>query len=77
MKRKFEIYQDTGFENESGPVKETVKTFKNKPDALAFYNDPKNIRRYSTLYLMMYDEDGNTYEWDDRKETWEQYGHQN
>lgn len=76
MKKKFEVYQYTGFENDGGPVAETIKTFKNKTDALAFYSDPKNIRRYRTLYLKMQDENGDTYEWDDRKETWERNGYQ-
>lgn len=70
MKRKFEISCDTGFENESGPVRETIKSFKNEPDALRFYLDPRNTRRYGTMYLEMRNEHGNTYEWDDSVEMW-------
>ena len=73
MKRKYEICQDTGFELESGPVREIIKTFKNETDALAFYNNPKNIRRYGTMYLRMRDESGDQYAWDDHKEAWQQY----
>ena len=73
MKRKYTIYQDAGFERETGPVREAVKTFKNERDALSFYNDPKNVRRFGTLYLNMQDEAGVTYDWDDRKEMWQQY----
>lgn len=72
MKRKYEICQETGFENDSGPTIETIKTFKNEPDAIAFYTNPKNVRRYGTMYMNMRDDSGN-YRWDDRKEMWQQY----
>lgn len=73
MKRKYEVSQDTGFEQDSGPVREVVKSFKNETDALAFYTNPKNIRRYGTMYLTMKDESGDLYNWDDQKEMWQQY----
>lgn len=72
MKRRFEVYQEVGFDSESGPTTETIKTFKNEPDAKSFYNDPKNNRRYGTMYMRKYDQDGTSYSWDDRKGMWRQ-----
>ena len=69
MKRKFEIYQEIGFDRDSGPVKDTIKTFKNEPEAMSFYNNPKNIRRYGTMYLTKIEND-QVFTWDDRKGAW-------
>lgn len=71
MKRKFEISHESGFDLESGPTRSVIKTFKNQPDALAFYNDPRNLRRYGTLFLTVHTEDGRILTWDDRKENWQ------
>jgi len=69
MKRKYQIYQETGFDRDSGPVRDTIKTFRNEPDAMSFYNDPKNIRRFGTMYLIKMEDDAE-YSWDDRHKEW-------
>ena len=70
MKRKIEIYNESRIDENGRPVMEVIKSFKNEPDAKAFYNDQKNIRRYGTMFMFKSDPDGSTLSWDDRKEEW-------
>ena len=70
MKRKIEIYRESGLDDSGTPIRETVKTFKNEPEAIAFYNDQRNARRYGTLFMVKRAGDGSTYAWDDRKQQW-------
>ena len=69
MKRKFEIYHERGFDESGHPIRESVKTFKNEPEARAFYNDPKNNRRYGPMFMSRMTAEGNAL-WDDRREEW-------
>lgn len=69
MKRKYVIYNEAGVDENGRPVRSMVKTFKNEPEAKAFYNDFRNARRYGSMY--MYRSAGEcTMLWDDRKEDW-------
>ena len=69
MKRKFVIYSETGVDEHGNPIRSMVKSFKNEPEAKAFYSDFRNARRYGALY--MYKSAGdNTMLWDDRREEW-------
>lgn len=47
MKRRFEIYNESGVDENGYPVREMVKAFKNEPEAKAFYNDQK---KYSQVW---------------------------
>lgn len=71
MKKRYTVFREAGFNNDGNPSVDTIKTFKNQPEAMAFYNDPRNTRRYGTLFMSMQDADGNTYNWDDRKGAWQ------
>ena len=70
MKRKFEIYHEPRIDENGRPVREMIKSFKNEPEARAFYNDQRNIRRYGTMFMFKKDSNGLTLSWDDRKEEW-------
>ena len=54
------------------PVRKTIRTFKNEPEAIAFYNDWHNARRYGAMFMCKTAEDGTPLMWDDRKEGWVQ-----
>ena len=70
MKRKYEIYQE-GMPGVDGlPTHRTIKTFKNEPEAMAFYNDKRNIRRYGPMFMNKSTGDGDMFSWDDRNERW-------
>lgn len=69
MKKKFEIYNESGIDENGYPIRTMVKSFKNEPEALAFYNNKRNIRRYGTMYMSK-SADGASYNWDDRREEW-------
>ena len=71
MKKKFEIYREAGYDPNDHTVKETIKTFKNESDAIAFYNDPKNQRRYGSYSMSKHDTDGHEYSWNERTCTWQ------
>lgn len=69
MKRKFEICQKS-VSNETGDVKfETIKSFRNEPEAQAFYNDWRNLRRYGSMYMFKKTEEGSSL-WDDHRREW-------
>ena len=52
MKREYIVFKDKSYDEKSMKfVPNVVKTFKHKPEAKAFINDPKNVRRYGQLYL--------------------------
>ena len=70
MKRKFEIYNEPCVDENGYPVRKIVKSFKNEPEAKAFYSDQKNLRRYGTMYMYKNTSDGLSYAWDDRKGEW-------
>lgn len=71
MKTKYVIYADDGFDADRCCVTyNTLKTFRNEPDALAFYNNPKNQRMYRSLYMERHEESG-VFEWNERRECWE------
>jgi len=70
MKRKIEIYNEMGLDENGHPIPETIKRFKNETDAMAFYRDWKNYRRYGTMYMKRDGKDGGSEIWDDRKEEW-------
>lgn len=69
MKRRFEIYHERGVDESGTPIRETIKTFKNEPEAIAFYNDPRNNRRYGPMFMNRTTADGMSV-WDDRREEW-------
>lgn len=72
MKKKIEIYHEPRVDDNGQPVRETIRTFKNEPEALAFYNDHRNARRYGAMFMVKNAEDGMSFAWDDRKEGWVQ-----
>lgn len=70
MKTKYVISKESGYDVTNGHSSyKTVRTFRNEPEAMAFYNDPKNRRMYGSLFLERHDERGVS-EWDDREEKW-------
>lgn len=69
MKKKIEVYREPRVNSDGSPVHETIKTFKNEPEALAFYNDQRNARRYGTMFMCKSSSDGE-FSWDDRREEW-------
>ena len=70
MKRKIEIYNEAGLDDNGRPIEEVIKRFKNETDAMAFYCDWKNARRYGAMSMRRYAGDGSNQIWDDRKEQW-------
>ena len=70
MKRKFEIYTEYGADESGQSVKHVIKVFKNEPEALAFYRDKKNARRYGTMFMTKSTNDGGSYMWDEHTEGW-------
>ena len=70
MKRRFEIYNESGFDENGYPVRTVVKAFKNEPEAMAFYYDKRNNRRYSSMSMQMHVADGTCMMWDDRRKEW-------
>ena len=73
MKKKIVISCESGFDADGYPAKKPIKTFKNEPEALAFYNDRRNIRRYGAMFMSKTDEDGSVRAWDDAHEAWVTY----
>jgi len=69
MKRAFDVYFESGYDTNGVPVTTKVKTFKNEPDAVAFFENPRNERRYKNMTLTR-TVDGETHEWDPRKRDW-------
>lgn len=69
MKRNYVIYNETGIDESGRPVRSMVKSFKNEPEAKAFYFDFRNARRYGALYMYK-TIGGNTMVWDDHREEW-------
>ena len=72
MKRKFEIFRERVYPSDTGAVRETIKTFKNEPEAISFFNDPRNQRRYGQYSMTKRDADGREYAWDERRNQWSQ-----
>lgn len=72
MRQKIEIFCETGLDDNGYPVRKSIKKFKNEPEALAFYGDQKNVRRYGTMFMNKKTGDGISFSWDDRKEAWVQ-----
>lgn len=70
MRQKIEIYNEMGLDAEGRPIPETIKRFRNENEAMAFYHDWKNARRYGTMYMKRETKDGVCQTWDDRKEAW-------
>lgn len=70
MRRQFEICYESGIDASGTPIITRIKTFKNEPEAIAFYENPRNERRYGTMTLESRSSDGTTYEWDARKREW-------
>ena len=70
MKRKIEVSHERGIDANGDPIWETVRVFKNEPEAIAFYTDQRNIRRYGTMSMCRRTEDGDKLLWDDRKGEW-------
>ena len=70
MKRKFEIYYEGAPGVDGVPVQRTIKVFKNEPEAIAFYNDKRNMRRYGTMFMRKSTPDGGMFSWDDKNERW-------
>jgi len=69
MKRKYVIYSEAGVDESGRPIRNMVKTFKNEPEAMAFYGDIRNARRYGAMF--MYKSAGDSAMlWDDRREEW-------
>ena len=69
MKRKYVIYNESGVDENGRPIRNMVKTFKNEPEAMAFYGDIRNARRYGAMF--MYKGAGDSAMlWDDRREEW-------
>ena len=69
MKKKYEIYSESGVDENGYPIRSVVKSFKNEPEAQAFYNNRRNIRRYGTMFMSK-NADGELFNWDDRREEW-------
>ena len=70
MKRKIEVYHEPCVDGSGHPVRQTIRTFKNEPEARTFYNDDKNVRRYGALFMSRKAADGTIANWDDRTEAW-------
>lgn len=70
MKTKYVVSKETSYDVTSGHSSyKTIRTFRNEPEAIAFYNDPKSRRMYGSLFLERHTEQGVS-EWDDRTEEW-------
>lgn len=67
---KYIVKKETGYYTTNHcPYYETVKIFQTEPEAIAFFQDSKNLDRYGILYLERCDEDGNRLELNmDKKE---------
>lgn len=72
MKQQFLVCYESGLDALGAPVMTRIKTFKNEPDAIAFYENPRNERRYPNMTLESRTGDGSTYEWDARNREWRQ-----
>ena len=70
MKKRIEVYSESGLDENGRPVRTMVKSFRNEPEAIAFYNDQRNIRRYGTLSMQKNTEHGDSLSWDDRRMEW-------
>ena len=66
MKSKYVVLSENSHD---ATIYSEVKSFKNEPEALAFYRNPKNQRMYGTLFLERHSKDGVS-EWNDREERW-------
>ena len=65
MKTKYQIIAES-----SSGSKSAVKVFKgdqNESNAIAYLDDPRNLRIYGFMSLVKVDQDGNKYEWDGEK----------
>ena len=71
MKKRFEICRESMIDP-GNITREVVKTFRNEGDAIAFYRNPRNARRYSPCVMLKHDQDGNVWQWNERGETWEE-----
>lgn len=75
MKAKYEISVEAGYDVTGGcSSHRTIKVFKgrqNEQNAIAFVEDPRNLRAHGYMFLEMCDEDGRRYEWNDDQKEWE------
>ena len=62
MKAKYVVFHD-----EDHPI----KTFKNEPEAVSFYGNPKSSRQYGSLFLERHDADGSIYTYNDHTRGWD------
>lgn len=71
MKRRYVVRTDSGYDSAGiYQSRRQIKTFRNEPDAIAFYNDPKNVREHGCLFLEMIDKNGELHDWDDTRKEW-------
>lgn len=76
MKNKYIATCEDGFNSEDGsPKLKQVKKFKNEPEALAFFSDSRNQSQYRNLRLNLIDKDKVTFEYDERKGSWQRSDH--
>lgn len=70
MRAKYIVKKENGYDvARCHSSYETVRTFRNEPEAMAFCNDSKNQRMYGVLFLERRDAEGGRSEWNfDRKE---------
>lgn len=71
MRRKYIVTHEAGFDPElNRPKYEEVKVFKNEPEVMAFIHNPKNQRRYGTMFVERHDGNGMVYDYDERINDW-------
>lgn len=71
MKAKYIVKKESGYDaTRHRPSYETIRTFRNEPEAIAFCNAPKNQRIYGVLFLERHDAEGGRSEWDPNREEW-------
>ena len=70
MKPTYYILEDGNLNPATGiPEQRVLKKFKNKNDAMAYYNDPK-ISMTGSYRLVYKDADGNSHDYDERRREW-------
>lgn len=71
MKAKYVVKKESGYDvAKHCSSYETVRTFRNEPEAMAFCNDPKNQRMCGMLFLERRDAEGGRSEWNSDRKEW-------
>ena len=70
MAQKYEIYHETGWdENSQSPTYERLTVVKNEQAAFEFVNDLDNIGKYGNMIIKMKSK-GNLFEYNEKEHRW-------